>query len=394
MTKNILLFVSALSLSCTSLAVSALAQVDMKSRPVLVITNEKMPATQPMDTTARPARAPVITADQVVGASYYEPTETVVGRKVDELRTDLFALQGRVSGLSDKLRDIQNRSQGQSAEYNASIATINTQLQSGTTPGNPRLVQRLSIAEQNLDALSENVADLNTIAVEIANTASVSSFLLENARAAYGLSGAIEEDHARLAQLEDQINGVVVNIDRLLNNVNDDITRSASFLSSERSNLRTVSLAVTNGDMYGKSLANKTFSASQSMGDMVSAPVSDSGMYQPASYAPAASSGVPGGRRQLAKIRFDNPDVNFEQPVYLAVNEALEKFPSASFDIVAVHPTGGNAAQNTIESTRARRNAERVMRSLTQMGLGLERINLSYAPGADAATNEVHIFIK
>lgn len=383
MTKTSLTFLT-LSIAVVAFCPAAHAQIDMNERPVLVITNDQMPASQPSDMYARPSVAPVVTPEQVTGSNYFEPTETIVGRKVDELRTDLFALQGRVSGLSEKLRAIEDRSQRQSAEYNASLATINTQLQSGTTPGNPRLVQRLNIAEKNLDDLSQNVADLNSLAVEIANAASVSSFLLENARAAYGLSGAIEEDHARLAQLEDQVNSVVVTIDRQLNNVNDDITRTASFLSSERNNMRTIALAVTNGDMYGKSLANKMFASS---------PQGDS-MVIPASYAPAQAAGVPGGRRQLAKIRFDNPDVNFEQPVYLAVSEALTKFPQASFDIVAVHPTGGNAAQNTIESTRARRNAERVMRSLSQMGLGLERVDLSYAPSADAQTNEVHIFIK
>lgn len=382
--------VSTLALAIGVFALPAMAQVDMKERPVLVITNDKMPATQPagegMAGYSHPTKAPEVTASDVLGPTYFEPTETIVGRKVDELRTDLFALQGRVSGLAEKLRGIEDRGQRQSAEYNASIATINTQLQSGTTPGNPRLVQRLNVAEKNLDDLSQNVADLNTLAVEVANTASMSSFLLENARAAYGLSGAIEEDHAHLAQLEDQINGAVVSIDRLLNNVNDDITRTASFLSSERGNLRTVSLAVTNGDMYGKSLANKVFA---------SGTAGPSSFMQPASYG--ASGGMmsgPGGHRQLAKIRFDNPDVDFEQPVYLAVSEALEKFPQASFEVVAVHPTGGNAAQNTIESTRARRNAERVMRSLTQMGLDLSRIDLSYAPSADAQTNEVHIFLK
>lgn len=385
-TRSYFFCASLLAVSAGFFASPAVAQMDMKERPVLVITNEKMPATDSGENNfARPTKAPEVTADQVVGPTYFEPTDTIVGRKVDELRTDLFALQGRVSSLSEKLRSIEDRSQRQSAEYNASIATINTQLQSGTTPGNPRLVQRLSVAEKNLDDLSQNVADLNTLAVEIANTASVASFLLENARAAYGLSGAIEEDHARLAQLEDQVNGVVVTIDRQLNNVNDDITRTASFLSSERSNLRAVALAVTNGDMYGKSLANKSFA---------SGTAGQASFLQPASYAPMQSVGMPSGRRQLAKIRFDNPDVNFEQPVYLAVSEALEKFPQASFDIVAIHPTGGNAAQNTIESTRARRNAERVMRSLTQMGLDLSRIDLSYAPSAEAQTNEVHIFIK
>ncbi|MEZ5919436.1 MAG: hypothetical protein R3D66_05910 [Alphaproteobacteria bacterium] len=46
----------------------------------------------------------------------------------------------------------------------------------------------------------------------------------------------------------------------------------------------------------------------------------------------------------------------------------MDRYPDARFDLVAVTPTGGNAAEVTNESTRARRNAERVLRTLTQMG--------------------------
>jgi len=364
----------------------ALAQIDMKTRPVLVITNDPMPAAAPSPLYTRPVRAPDITAAQVSGPTYFEPTQTVVGRKIEAIRTDLFALQSRLSGLSDKLKSIDERGRGQSAEYNASIATINTQLQSGTTPGNPRLVQKLDVAQDNLDRLSESVADLNALAVDVANAASVASFLIESTRSAYGLSGAIEEDHARLAQMEDQINSAVVSIDRLLTDVNDDITRTSAFVSSERGNLRTLALGVTTGDMYGKSLANKTFSG---------AGLQAAGLMQPASYPAAAVQATPlSSPRQLAKIRFDRPDVNFEQPVYLAVNQAMEKYPQARFDVVAVHPSNGNAAQVAIESTRARRNAERVMRSLAQMGLSLDRVDLSHTASPDVQTSEVHIFLR
>ena len=48
-------------------------------------------------------------------------------------------------------------------------------------------------------------------------------------------------------------------IERILNNVNDGITRTSAYLTTERHNLRTLALAVTQGDLYGKSLANRPF---------------------------------------------------------------------------------------------------------------------------------------
>ncbi|MCD8497866.1 MAG: hypothetical protein LRZ85_07170 [Alphaproteobacteria bacterium] len=100
------------------------------------------------------------------------------------------------------------------------------------------------------------------------------------------------------------------------------------------------------------------------------------------------------GPRALVKIKFDRPDVNYEQALYIAVSEALQRYPNARFDLVAVHPTEGNAAKVAIESTRARRNAERVLRSLTQIGLPADRVDLSYAKSEEARFNEVHLYVR
>ncbi len=403
-----------------SASASVHAQIDMKKRPSLVITSEKTPvvtsraaatgvASSGMTPEPRayanravttpssyPASPSDITADQISGRSYYQPTSTVVAKKVDELKSDLSDLQGRVGNLSSQLKNMQDRSKSMSAEYNASVATINTQLQSGTTPGNPRLVEKLSVAQGNLDRLSQNVADLNAMAVEAANAASMGSFLLEACRSAYGLSGAVEEDHVELARVEDQVNTTIVTIDRVLNQVNDDITRTAAYLSAERSNLRTLSLAVTNGDYYGRSLAGRPFSSAGPSTLMQPASMtSPSGSAISPMPSPAPVQAMPLGQaRPLVKIKFDQPNVDYEQAVYMAVSEAMQKYPNSRLELIAVNPSVGNAAQVAIESTRARRNAEMVLRSLSQMGVDVGKIDLSTQASAEAKSNEVHIFIR
>ncbi len=376
--------------------------------PALVITNEPLPMELRSKVYSKPSVAPRTSPAQVLGNYYNDESATIVGRKVDDLRSELFDLQGKVAGLSEALAALEMNGQNQAAEYYASVATISTQLQSGTTPGNPRLISRLNVARENLEKLSGNIADLNDLAVKISSAASMSSFLLESSRATYGLSGAIEEDHVRLAQLEDAINNTVIVIDRLLNNVNDDITRTTAYLATERDNLRTLSLAINTGDMFGKSLSNRAFSsaprasftpvAASSYDGMMREPPSasmDRDMRAPASFAtPSAPATALKEPRPLVKIRFDRPNVAYEQPVYMAMNEALNRFPNARFELVAVHPANGNAAEVAIESTRARRNAERVLRSLTEMGLDLDRIDLSYTPSSEATTNEVHLYVR
>lgn len=404
--KNILLRTGALALmGAVTTAVlfdghAAHARPGAETAP-LIISNAPLPNDLQNRIYSKPSRTRNIDAAEISGRSYFNPGDvTVVGHKVDDLRNELFNLQGKVSQLSVTLAELEKDGQNKSADYYASVATISTQLQSGTTPGNPRLVARLSEARTNLETLAGNVASLNDLAMEISNAASMSSFLLESARATYSLSGAVEEDHVRLAQMEDAINNTVVVIDRMLDNVNDDITRTVAYLGTERENLRTMSLAVTTGDLFGKSLSTRPFSSAK-LANFETADAPQMMAAAPASYEapqaltpPPSTAGIPGGPRPLVKIRFDRADVSYEQPMYLAVNEALTRYPNARFELVAVHPNGGNAAAVAIESTRARRNAERVLRSLTEMGLGLDRVDLSYSPSAEANTNEVHLYVR
>lgn len=355
------------------------------SRPALLISSDPLPESLKQQIYTRPVRVREIQPSEVAGQAYYQPVQTPVSARINELGGSLRAIQDRVGGLSSELNAIEKHNQSRASEYYAAVATLNTQLQSGTTPGNPRLVQKLSQAESSLDTLGRSMGQMNELAVNTSSTASEAAVLLEQTRAAYRLSGAVEEDHVQLAQVEDSINSTIILVDRLLNNVSDALTRTSTYLSSERDNLRTLSLAVSNGDLYGKSLGDRPFSTAGAF-----APASpDAGA--PASAEPASFNGGP---RPLVKIKFDRPDVDYEQPVYMAVNEALQRYPNARFDLVAVHPSQGNAAEVAIESTRARRNAERVLRTLTQMGLSLDRVDLSYADSAEAASSEVHLYIR
>jgi hypothetical protein len=360
--------------------------------PALLITNDPLPAGLQSRIYNEPKRAPVINPQDVMSPAYYDNNgETRVGRKVDTMRNELFDLQGRVAKLAETLASIENGGQNQAAAYYAAVATIHTQLQSGTTPGNPRLLEKFKVARQTLEDFGANIQTLNDLALQINSSASNAAYLLETVRATYSLTGAVEEDHVRLAQMEDAINNTNVVIERLLNNVNDDITRTTAYLNTERDNMRTMALAIESGSLFGKSLSNRPFSNARL------AEFSPSGPSSSASNAAgmrALTPGLTNGPRPLVKIRFDRANIDYQQPLYMAVHEALKRYPDARFELVAVHPAKGNAAQVAIESTKARRDAEKVLRSLTEMGLTLDRIDLSYAPSPSASTSEVHLYIR
>ncbi len=375
-------FLSTLVLSASVFVIAA-ATPALARTPALIVSNDPLPASLASQVYAKPVPSPVITPNQLLG-SYYEQGSTMVSRKINEIQRDLTGLQSTVGNISQKLLTLQKTNQTTSAEYYASVATISTQLQSGTTPGNPRLLQRLSTAQSSLDQLENNAQRLNDLSIEAANASSMASFLLEGTRAAYGLTGAVEEDHVLLAQMEDSINNTVTVIDRLQNNISDDTSRTSAYLNTERNNLRTLTLAVSNGDLYGKNLANRPFSSV----------AKESNILQQAAAATPAAPPAPSNPRPLAKIRFDRPNVNYQQALYMGMNEAMAKYPNARYEVVAVHPSVGNTAQMAIENTKARRNAEKVLRSMTEMGVPGDQIDISTAPSSDATSSEVQIYIR
>lgn len=381
--KQSLAALTSLVVSATVVMTSA-AYAESSKRPSLIITNKPIPQELRDKVYSTPSQAPQINAQDLLSNNRIMiQGKTIASEKITKIRADLQNLQSDLTNVSDRLTGLEKFGQETAAHFYADIGTISTQLQSGSTPGNPRLVRKLSDAQTSLDYLSKNLTDLNNLALEIANKASISTFLLKETRGAYKLHGSVESDHINLAELEDHINNTIVIIDRLQNNASDDITRTTAYLSAEQNNMRTLSLAVTNGDFYNKSLSNRPFST-----------VATTNTPQQAIYSNPSQSPSINNPRPLVKIKFDKAQVDYEQPVYTALNETLNQYPNARFELVAVQPASENVAFQAIESTRARRNAENVLRSLVQMGLEQQRLDLSTAQSNDAATNEVHIYVR
>lgn len=98
--------------------------------------------------------------------------------------------------------------------------------------------------------------------------------------------------------------------------------------------------------------------------------------------------------RPLVIIRFDRPKVEYQQALYNAVSLALSRKPTATFDLVAVSPQRGTAAQMALNSAAAKRNAEDVLRTLTDMGVPSSRVQLLASTDPNVANNEVRIFVR
>ncbi len=310
-----------------------------------------------------------------------QPTGTLVGQKAAQLRGELQRLRGQLGQQNGQLQQIRQTTTNNAQRYHGTVAAITARLQLGTTPGNPILVNQWNAAQAELDRISSDIATMNSLANQIASNSSLAAYVLESARAAYGLTGAIDEDHRQLALLEDQTNRAVVLIDRLLSEINEDVARQTSYVAGERSNLTTLSSSIKNGELHGSSLMARAFAVG------TQAPVFSTSSTPRRGF-------VAGGRQPLVVIRFDRPNVPYQQALYTAVSKTLQVRPEANFDLVAVTPTQGSASEQAMAQSTIKKHTNGVLKSLMDMGLPASRISLSASSSNTSASNEVHIYIR
>lgn len=303
------------------------------------------------------AAAPGASGSGLFGRS--DVSGTFVGQKIAQLRGDLRALEGQIGQRAGELQQARSVIVQNAQDYYTRVASINARLQGGTTPGNPRLVQEWNQAQAQLSRIDGSVAQLTELSNRVATDAAMTNYLLDSIRSAYEIPGAVEEDHHQLAALQDDVNRSKVQIDRLHAEINQEVSRQTGYIAGERQDLSMLAMAIKQGELHS----------------------GRGGGAMPAAYATASVSDRP-----LVIIRFDQPNVAYEQPLYTAVSQALDRRPEATFDVVAV-PGGSGMA------TSARRHAERVMRTFTDMGMPRDRVRLTSGSGS-AGVDEVHVYVR
>lgn len=310
-------------------------------------------------------------------------TGTIVGRKVEQLQGDLGRLKAAIEAQQQNYNVLLAQTVRSSEAYHGVVAAVQARLQLGTTPGNPLLVQQWNQAQRELDNVTGNVTALGQLASQVSGSSTSAAYLLDSTRAALGLSGGIDQDRVALNLIEDDTSRLLVRIDRLMTALSDQISRQTVYVSGERSNLTTLALAIKNGELYGDSIATRTFMPSR-----VSATPS---FYE----APApASESVLDDRRPLVVIRFDTPGVSYQQALYTAVSKVLDQRPQTGFDLVAVTPAGGSASEVAMNQSKSKQNAQGVLRTLTDMGLPSDRVSVAATTSADASVPEVRLYIR
>jgi Skp family chaperone for outer membrane proteins len=347
---------------------AAFPAADAGAPPSAGTTSASVPMPPPPVAATPSGAAPIatITPVVVVGGS---DTGTQVNRTIQSIRAQVAGLQQKIATNAARLADLRNQGAGAANAYQNSKARITARLQIGTTRGNPELVAEWNSAQSSLDSLSANINALNALGTDVNNDSSGAHFALNQISATMNVSGAVDEDHRQLTLLEDETSQTIVVLDRLLSEISQNVQRQTAYAANERANLTVLANSIKSGELYG-ALATPVPSGALSSQQL-------------------ASAGSP-----LVVIKFDRPDVDYQQQLYAALNQALQSRPSAGFEVVAVSPSKGNAASVQIAQTTARRNAQDVMRSMTDMGVPATRLGVASTTDPGAAGSEVRVFVR
>jgi hypothetical protein len=326
------------------------------------------PASIPAPVASAGGIAPMVTITPVAIEAGAD-TGTAINKTIQNLRSQVSALEIKLAANAQRLFDLRNNGAGSAASYQQSKAQITTRLQVGTTKGNPELVSQWNSAQTSLDSLSGNINSLNALGTDVATDSSNAHFALDQIDATFNVSGAVDEDHRQLSLLQDETSQTLVMIDRLLSEVSDAVQRQTAYIANERGGLITLANAIKNGELYGGTPGITLASASGGI--------------------QMASADTP-----LVVIHFDHPNVDYRQALYAALNQALQFHPNAGFQVVAVSSTRGSAASVRIAQTTAKRHAQEVIRSIADMGVPAARMSVASATDPGAADSEVRVFVR
>jgi len=318
------------------------------------------PQSGPVETSTAPGITPVT-------ISAGSDTGTAVGHTVQDLRSQVSAIQDKIVTEAQELANLKATAAQSSETYLTAKATITTHLQLGTTRGNPELVAQWNSAQSALDALTANVNSVNELGMEIANQSSSLHAVLNTIDATFNVAGAVDADHQQLSLLRDEADQVNVIVDSLLTGIPDTVERETTFLANERASLSGLAGAIRDGNYYGD----------------LSAP-----------YVSSRGFGGGVGGPALVTIRFDHPNVSYKRILYTAVSQALSARPGASFVVVGVSPTRGTAVAVQLAQTQAERHAGDVQRSLQAMGVSATRVAMSSSTDPSIHDTEVRVYIR
>lgn len=304
------------------------------------------------------------------------PTGTFVGGKINQFRADLSSIQNAISSHNNDFLRFKDLVDEQTSVYQGLSSAIRSRLQIGTTPGNPILVGQWNDAQRALEDIQNNVNNLQIVNNRVTADAALITHLKNAIDSSFFISGAIDEDHNQLKVLNDDVQRTSVLYARLMDELEQKISREIVILNDEREYMKMLAEDVEVGKFGGRVSSPPTTTRNT---QEQSKPKSlDTVNIAPLNYDNA-----------ILVIKFDDTNFDYSTALFESISNALEQMPSANFEVVAVSPTGGASF-----SDKARQRASEVFGKIVEMGVPSERMSLTSSNSTTAQAEEVHIYLK
>ncbi|MGE0723936.1 MAG: hypothetical protein AB7O45_06155 [Alphaproteobacteria bacterium] len=307
-----------------------------------------------------------------------DPRPATLAARAAGLQSDLATLE---AGRERRQNDAEALRRAAAAEvdaYDAIVKRMGERIAAGAAPRNPELLADWTEARRRIGRVDTAVGRLRVLGAEVASDRALAAYLRDSARGAQALSGT-DADMAELKRIEAGFGETGAGLERLSGEIGGEASRHAAWVDTERRRAETLFAAIQGGGTPPSAVSTRP------------APNVASAVPPPETAAATAATRPVGidGRRPFVVLRFDRPDAPFERPLFEAVQAAVSRQPDVRFDLVAVNPAGGG-----VDPAESRRNAERVLKALVEMGLPASRIVLSARtlPAADAP--QVHLYVR
>ncbi len=340
-----------------------------------------------------------------------------VKNKIANFKSEQAQLKSLVDGRKETLQTMRNDTNTAVSDYRSAVAQINSKLQLGTTPGNPELMDEWKEARAKLEKINNVAFDIKRLVADVESDLSMVDYMVGSINSAYKIRGATEEDHKSLRALEEEAKQIGSNISIFARQLDGEAERQQAYVDAEKHNLNDVALNIKNGKLYGASGSTdffadggSMFSSDDSYEAFISESEADYGVMpqrkttRPASRGNRVIDGLktrnvqreplmevsrvskPTSTRPITVIVFDKANIDFEEALYQSLNRALERNPSATFEISGVSAQGKSSAS-------VKKNVRKVMNSMTDMGLPASRIAITMQTDS-VDTDEVRVFEK
>ncbi len=311
-------------------------------------------------------------------------SDTEGGRAVALLRLGFMDLLTRIQFHNDELQLLRRSLVVDAKGYSAAVAELGLEAGDAVPANDAQFAARTDDMGRRLNRLYADLLKLNGLASKVTVAAAVAARHLNDSRALMDLPDLTAEDRRQLAALQRTIEATITLTHEFLSETHLDIGSQTQYATEQRTRLAELIDQVASADPEGPVKAGQEPRTRDTgdTGDAAETEAADTGLA-------AGKFAMPAGR-PLVIIRFDRPDVAYGKPLYQAVNEAVTRRADARFEIVGVSPLGTNG----LVTTAAMAHALKVKQTLSEMGLPEDRMRLLSAASADAASDEVRVFVR